>query len=106
MAWRGIGLHGVAWRGVVWGLEWNGVEGNGVEARGGGVTSLSGSSAPQVQTGLQHNYEIWGKPLQHSESGQQLQQECLSRQSDVEASILVQRPCFSIYSIWPTATVR
>ena len=53
VAWRGIGLHGVVWHsvvwyGVAWGLESNGVEGNGVEARSGGVTSLSGSSAPQV----------------------------------------------------------
>ena len=53
VAWHRIGLHGVVWRSVVrygmaLGLEWNGVEGNGVEARCGGVTSLSGSLAPQV----------------------------------------------------------
>ena len=60
MAWRGIGLHGVAWRGVVWGLEWNGVEGNGVEARGGGVTSLSGSSAPQVPESVSEGFSFSG----------------------------------------------
>ena len=52
VAWRAIGLHGVVWRNVVWyGVAW-GLEWNGVEARGGGVTSLSGSSAPQAHLPL------------------------------------------------------
>ena len=65
VAWCGMGLHGVVWRSVVWhgvalGPEWNGVERREVEARGGGVTSLSGSSAPQVPESVSEGFSFSG----------------------------------------------
>ena len=65
--WGGVAWHGVAWRGVAYGMAWRGLrtgvewsegEWSGLDARGGGLTSLSGSSAPQVPESVSEGFSF------------------------------------------------